>query len=86
MRRPALSISLSMSMLAFVLLAACSPALPVQPSGDPAAEAGQLVPDGDDRVLFQPYLGRVKYCWSGGRGSACLTASGRRCRSLSPAA
>ncbi len=59
MRRPALSISLSMSMLAFVLLAACSPALPVQPSGDPAAEAGQLVPDGDDRVLFQPYLGRA---------------------------
>jgi hypothetical protein len=59
MRRPALSISLSMSLLAFVLLAACSPALPVQPSGDPAAEAGQLVPDGDDRVLFQPYLGRA---------------------------
>ena len=52
-------ISQPLYLLAFLLLAACSPALPVQPSGDQPAVAGQLAPEGDSRVLFQPYLGRA---------------------------
>jgi hypothetical protein len=52
-------ISQPLYLLAFLLLAACSPALPVQPSGDQPVVAGQLAPEGDSRVLFQPYLGRA---------------------------
>jgi len=41
----------------FLLLAACSPALPAQLSAN--EPAGQLAPDNDSRVLFQPFLGRA---------------------------